>query len=180
MDNYTDSDTNVSIPLDEFCEVPHCVSRMRTLNSGAKLLFGCLVGQYRRLGYFHFDPVYYAASFEKSERSVLRLMQDLAEHGLLLCQPLTEEAAAAALQAKTPQQSQVGLTLPAVCSWCSCRTAYLHQHHYPVPKAQGGIDTVGVCPNCHAEFHHIIRTSWVMNPAFAESLGIPDMMGGTE
>lgn len=39
------------------------------------------------------------------------------------------------------------------CSWCGISTVCLHEHHYPIPACKGGTETVGICPNCHQEFH---------------------------
>ena len=41
------------------------------------------------------------------------------------------------------------------CQWCKGTTAVLHEHHYPIRNVDGGIDTVSICPNCHAEYHSI-------------------------
>lgn len=41
----------------------------------------------------------------------------------------------------------------SICQWCGVNTSVLHEHHYPVPKSKGGIETVSICPNCHHEFH---------------------------
>jgi hypothetical protein len=43
-----------------------------------------------------------------------------------------------------------------VCSWCHISVFILHQHHYPIPKSQGGQETVGICPNCHYNFHYAL------------------------
>ncbi len=39
------------------------------------------------------------------------------------------------------------------CEWCGCKTSVLNKHHYPVPKRDGGTETVNICSNCHNEFH---------------------------
>lgn len=39
------------------------------------------------------------------------------------------------------------------CSWCGCHTSTLHEHHFPIPKRDGGTEIVKICPNCHSEFH---------------------------
>ena len=40
-----------------------------------------------------------------------------------------------------------------VCEWCGCKCNLLNKHHFPIPKSQGGTETVNICPNCHYEFH---------------------------
>ena len=42
-----------------------------------------------------------------------------------------------------------------ICEWCKGRAYMLHEHHYPVPKRDGGTETVNICPNCHSTFHYI-------------------------
>ena len=43
------------------------------------------------------------------------------------------------------------------CEWCGCKTYALQEHHYPVPKCKGGVKTVMICPNCHAEYHLLFK-----------------------
>lgn len=42
------------------------------------------------------------------------------------------------------------------CSWCQTNTYTLHEHHFPIYKADGGLKTVNICPNCHQEFHTLM------------------------
>lgn len=48
---------------------------------------------------------------------------------------------------------------PNICAWCECATAHLHAHHWPVPKSEGGTETVDICPNCHMEYHALVDGS---------------------
>jgi hypothetical protein len=41
------------------------------------------------------------------------------------------------------------------CSWCASPTVILHDHHYPIPRFEGGTDTVSICPQCHGEYHFL-------------------------
>ena len=43
------------------------------------------------------------------------------------------------------------------CEWCGIKTFALQEHHYPVPRSKGGTKTVTICPNCHSEYHAIIK-----------------------
>jgi len=54
---------------------------------------------------------------------------------------------------KTPQKG-VGI---ATCEWCSCKTIYLHGHHFPKLKSEGETSIVNICPNCHMEYHYLHR-----------------------
>lgn len=40
-----------------------------------------------------------------------------------------------------------------ICEWCEINTNVIDEHHYPVPKKDGGKETVNICPNCHYEYH---------------------------
>lgn len=42
-----------------------------------------------------------------------------------------------------------------VCALCKSTTAQLHNHHYPLKASEGGTETIGICPNCHFEFHYM-------------------------
>lgn len=41
------------------------------------------------------------------------------------------------------------------CEWCGKSCYILHDHHYPIPKKDGGTEIVRICPNCHYTFHKL-------------------------
>lgn len=41
------------------------------------------------------------------------------------------------------------------CEWCNQNVYLIEEHHYPIPKRQGGTDVVKICPTCHRTFHNI-------------------------
>ena len=41
------------------------------------------------------------------------------------------------------------------CEWCNNDCYILHEHHFPIPKKQGGKEIVKICPNCHYTFHSL-------------------------
>lgn len=43
------------------------------------------------------------------------------------------------------------------CEWCGRKNYVLHEHHYPITKSNGGINTVKICPNCHTNYHQIYK-----------------------
>lgn len=45
-----------------------------------------------------------------------------------------------------------------ICEWCGIKTFVLCEHHFPIPKRDGGNKTVNICPNCHNNFHFIEST----------------------
>lgn len=54
------------------------------------------------------------------------------------------------------------------CAWCGCTTLVLQAHHYPIPRSEGGTETVNICANCHAEYHELTRKKY----AFGISRGL--------
>ena len=41
------------------------------------------------------------------------------------------------------------------CEWCGDYSMVLNEHHYPIPRSEGGTETVSICPNCHYGFHYL-------------------------
>jgi len=39
------------------------------------------------------------------------------------------------------------------CEWCLQKDVPLVDHHYPIPKAGGGMEVVRICRNCHGLAH---------------------------
>lgn len=62
---------------------------------------------------------------------------------------------------KTPQQAKQfvldTINKGKTCEWCHHKCYVLHEHHFPISKANGGRETVKICPNCHAVYHAIFR-----------------------
>lgn len=75
------------------------------------------------------------------------------------------------LQSKTPQ---IVLNSSRVCEWCNGTTYILQEHHHPIPKSEGGLETVKICPSCHYEYHHLEQRGFYrLTSAFLE-------LGGAE
>lgn len=47
--------------------------------------------------------------------------------------------------------------VPKTCEWCNKKTLILHNHHFPIPKGDGGTEIVKICPTCHFEYHLLIE-----------------------
>lgn len=49
------------------------------------------------------------------------------------------------------------------CVFCSSKKN-LHNHHYPIKKSFGGIETIVLCSDCHFEFHQLTdyKHSYIM------------------
>ncbi len=91
-----------------------------------------------------------------STDSFIKARDSLVGRGIILeCEPLPASQAESILKSKSEQLHHDDGLFNAVCEWCHCKTGYIHAHHYPTPKSQGGTETVDLCPNCHAEFHYL-------------------------
>ena len=56
----------------------------------------------------------------------------------------------------------------SVCEWCGYKTQAIQYHHYPIPKSKGGTKTVKICPNCHYEYHQLVRENIELSPKYDE------------
>ena len=88
-----------------------------------------------------------------SKETLKRVKKRLREKGFINDKPLDAEY----IKKKTIELSHKGLK----CEWCGKEAYTLHEHHYPIPKAKGGTETVSICPNCHYTFHVIKRKNHV-------------------
>ena len=80
-----------------------------------------------------------------------RLVNKLESLGLLRKVDTNREMIIEELR-KKPSVKGVG---NKVCTLCNSTTAQLHFHHYPLKASEGGTETIGICPNCHFEFHYM-------------------------
>jgi hypothetical protein len=97
------------------------------------------------------------------DKTIERYMKLLVKDGAMNTVKMSDKEAAWKIQQKTPQVSAV--YFGHTCGWCGSDTACLHDHHYPMRRSHGGIETVSICPNCHTEFHQL--TDWNLY-AFSE------------
>jgi len=102
--------------------------------------------------------VEYAMSMigNNSPRAIKKHFSKLVSHGLLALVELTPQQAKSLICSKSPQMGG-DRSFSKTCEWCKGQTVILHEHHYPVHKADGGADVVSVCPNCHYEYHSLQR-----------------------
>jgi len=81
-------------------------------------------------------------------------VQNLLEKGIAYYHEYHQEEIVSILKQKKPQELFIFDELRR-CSWCNCSTTSLHEHHYPLSKSKGGKQVIGICPNCHSEFHRL-------------------------
>ncbi|MBD2492179.1 hypothetical protein [Aulosira sp. FACHB-615] len=92
----------------------------------------------------------------KPKRTVKQILEKFTKDGWLNKTELSAHEAKKLITAKQPQDLLCG---QLVCEWCKAKTLILDRHHYPVPKSKGGDKIVNICPNCHQEFHQLVRTA---------------------
>ncbi len=73
------------------------------------------------------------------------------------------------LEKKSPQHFIINGEPERQCNWCACVTVALEEHHYPISKADGGTETIGICANCHCEFHYLTAERYALAPRLTES-----------
>lgn len=56
------------------------------------------------------------------------------------------------------KQPQKIMAMPAneKCDWCKGNTYRLEEHHFPLSRKEGGCSVVGICAQCHDEYHFLI------------------------
>ena len=98
---------------------------------------------------------------EMSAATAHRAVHSLAQRKLIVPHKgWTPGGAKAILEHKVGQTFNPETTGTKVCRWCSGQAIVLHDHHYPVAKADGGTETVAICPNCHAEYHELVKAGY--------------------
>lgn len=102
-----------------------------------------------------------ASHCQLSTRKVRDARQELVAVGLLDQLPSrSEDEIVRLLRRKIPQDIAEDAGHVHACSWCKGRTFVLHNHHYPIPKHEGGTKTVAICANCHVEFHALTEPQY--------------------
>lgn len=104
------------------------------------------------------DQISQATRFD--DRTVSRLLKSLIGLNLVALKEVSPEEARDICRSKTSQRLD---GCSSACQWCLGSTVVLHNHHYPIPRARGGRQTVLICPNCHYEYHSLIRGLYLVN-----------------
>lgn len=124
--------------------MPLCILHDKRLNPKEKF--------YLAMYYQYGDNEYFADEEMKemniSKLTILRIKRKLKEIGLIATITDYEMAKKIVLEQKGTGGK---------CQWCGTKTKALQKHHFPIPASKGGKDTVLICPNCHYEYHKIIK-----------------------
>ena len=122
------------------------------LKSGAKIIYSEIAALVNIKGYFWFNNNYFGKLYNKNKSTINRYINSLVEEGYIKICEVTDKEIVNKLKNKNLEGKGFG---KLTCEWCGINTSILDKHHYPVPQSRGGKDTVGICPNCHNEFHFI-------------------------
>lgn len=102
------------------------------------------------------------------ERSIQRTLSDLKDAGHLRMQisaGLPSDKAVQILCAKEGQRFPYVpryAVHPLECPWCKGETIILHAHHFPIPRSEGGTETIRICASCHAEYHALTNDQYTL------------------
>ena len=137
--------------------IPLELSRMRGVNPLQKVIYGYVLTRSNMQGVpIKSSDISHEFTEMTGHRNIRICIMNLVEIGLLYKQEPDPVEIEAILRRKTPSNGAGHFT----CSWCGSSTAFLHEHHHPVSKSNGGTKTVPICPNCHGEFHQQCRTRY--------------------
>jgi hypothetical protein len=133
--------------------IPANVRYDKGLKANEKLLYGEIVSLCNDLGSCTYSNDYFSKLFDTNKETVSRWLSNLQKNQYI------EIIKEVGIVDKLKQKNLQGLGFGTeICLWCKIKTSVLHQHHYPVPKSEGGTETVGICPNCHHEYHYNISS----------------------
>lgn len=129
--------------------IPHYIMRDNSLTASAKIVYGVLAGICDESGVCDIKPDEIAESTGRVKKSSEKHLKELIDRGYIK----TTGDGDIVERLKSKKMRGLGYGRK-VCEWCEVFTGVLHAHHYPIPKAQGGTETVDICPNCHHEYHY--------------------------
>lgn len=140
----------------DFSLVPDEVSDcyMRLLNGSEFKVLVCLARTFSDLTTPRISQSSIAESVNLGTNSIRETLRSLIAKGLVRRTPgMDPKRVVLLLQKKGATCAPLAT---AQCSWCGSLTYRLHAHHYPVPRQDGGTETVSICANCHGEYHHLV------------------------
>lgn len=129
--------------------MPLYVLRNNKLKPHARYLYGYILMLSNKDGTCVIDTRFLAEEADANTSTLNRLIGSLEAEGLVRRMSALETANY--IRRKNMNGRGIGISK---CEWCGCRTVSTAAHHYPISKADGGTETVNICPNCHSEFHY--------------------------
>ncbi len=128
--------------------MPAFIRDDKSLGGGAKLLYALLTLDIDEEGYCYLHAREFAKKWNLSHSTVNRTLRILEKKGYI---EIGDKNIVEHLKAKNLHGLGYG---DKVCEWCGVKTTVLEEHHYPIPRADGGKEVVHICPTCHREFHN--------------------------
>lgn len=139
--------------------LPLEIQRHKNLKAPEKLLYGDLFTLADKNDEVVFDEKQHADLFGVSKVTVRGWLRSLINKNLISYVKTGD------IVEELKRKNMNGLGFDGLkCNWCGVKTSVLHSHHYPIPKSEGGQETVDICPNCHHEFHYHKKKIKVHSP----------------
>lgn len=156
--------------------IPANIRYDKRLKPGAKLLYGDFIARCSEGGTLLLDIEELSTANRVSDNTIYEWLHGLVNQGYVFVSG--EKDIVSKLKKKNMKNLGFG---GEVCEWCEVTTSVLHKHHHPVPKSKGGKEVVGICPNCHHEFHYHSKTIKLLlsNDEVSEILKIRSEVNGT-
>jgi len=88
-------------------------------------------------------------------RQAKRCLKILSEKDLIKIRKMSASEIMNVVMRKGPQHLTDPFSKVKTCNWCHCETYVLHEHHYPILARDNGAKTIGICANCHSEYHFL-------------------------
>ena len=129
-----------------YAVIPADVRLDTTLTPNAKLLYGEITARKYNYGIVTvMDKLKFAEYYNVSRRSISILLDLLIDKGYITITKGNDKEIFNKLNRLNDRSGG--------CLFCGYRKSFAHKHHYPIRKADGGTETISICPNCHSEFH---------------------------
>lgn len=119
---------------------------------GKAALLGFLYESYKQGKSFFSTSILTQSYSVNKPKTIAKYITELMSEGYIVNYELSPKNKYKIVCDKTPSISNAGSDK---CEWCGSITLVLNEHHYPVPKKDGGVDIVKICPNCHYEYHSL-------------------------
>lgn len=145
-------------PPGQYVQIPLSVLSDKSLSHPAICLYGVMLAAGTS------TSAELARATDQSERNVRNLIAELIARNLVIKKSTmtAEEAKNFLCTHKCPStlNPPTWVSYFCRCHWCASETVILHDHHWPVPRVDGGTETVAICAGCHAEYHFLCRDTY--------------------
>lgn len=130
--------------------MPANVRYAKNLKTNSKFLYSVLLYYCDKEGVYYKNIKLFSSLFDRIPQMIEKYFNDLEENGYIKIindkEYIVDKLKSLNLKGKGFGEK--------TCEWCGIKTYIIHEHHYPIPKKDGGEETVDICPNCHSAFHY--------------------------